>query len=109
MSLRNYSLLLSPQCSTLHPLHPLSPLQSHGIIQDPRPQFPGELDAGMHELGVAAFLAMSCFPVGQLTVFAALPRASACATHATTGAVLEAPYTEAVDHWYLETSANTNA
>ena len=63
----------------------------------------------MHELGAPALLAMSCFPMGELTVSAAVPRASACAALATTGAVLEAPYTEAVDHWYLETSANTNA
>ena len=38
----------------------LAPLQSHGIIQDPRPQFPRKLDAGMHELGAPALLAMSC-------------------------------------------------
>ena len=54
-----------------------TPLQSHGIIQDPRPQFPRKLDAGMHELGAPALLAMSCFPVGQLTVQAAVPRTSA--------------------------------
>ena len=63
----------------------------------------------MHELPAPALLAMSCFPVGQLTILAAVPRTSACAALATTGAVLEAPYTEAVDHGYLETSANTNA
>ena len=63
----------------------------------------------MHELGAPALLAMSCFPVGQLTVAATVPRTSASATLATTGAVLEAPYTEAIDRWHLETSANTNA
>ena len=63
----------------------------------------------MHELGAPALLVMSCFPVGQLTVFAAVPRTSASAAHATTGVALEAPYAEAVDHWYQETSANTNA
>ena len=63
----------------------------------------------MRELPAPALLAMSCFPVGQLTILAAVPRTSACAAQATTGAVLEAPYTEAVDQWHLETSANTNA
>ena len=63
----------------------------------------------MHELGAPALLAMSCFPVGQLTVVAAVPRTSASAALAAAGAVLEAPYTEVVDHWYVETSANTNA
>ena len=63
----------------------------------------------MHELGAPALLAMSCFPMGQLTVLAAVPRPSASATLAAAIAVLEAPYTEAVDHWYLETAANTNA
>ena len=51
---------------------PSPPLQSHGIIQDPRPQFPRKLDAGMHELGAPALLAMSCFPVGLLTALADL-------------------------------------
>ena len=63
----------------------------------------------MHEWGAPALLAMPFFPVGQLTVFVAVPRPSASATLATASAVLEAPYTEAVDHWHLETSANTNA
>ena len=35
-------------------------LQSHGMIQDPEPQFPRQLSAGMHELGAPALLAMSC-------------------------------------------------
>ena len=87
----------------------LTPLQPHCIFQDHPPACPRKLDAGMHELGAPALLAMSCFPMGQLTVFAAVPRASACAALATTGAVLEAPYAEAVDHWYPETCANTNA
>ena len=63
----------------------------------------------MHELVAPALLAMFCWPVGQLTVLAAVPRTPASAALATAGAVLEAPYTEAVDHWHLETSANTNA
>ena len=63
----------------------------------------------MHELPAPALLAMSCFPVGQLTILAAVPRTSACAALATTGAVLEALSTEAVDHRHLETSADTNA
>ena len=82
--------MLSSRCANI----PSPSLQSHGIIQDPRPQFPRKLDAGIHELGAPALLAMSCFPVGQLTILAAVPRTSACAALATTGAVLEAPYTE---------------
>ena len=60
-------------------------------------------------MGATALIAMSCFPMGKLTVVAAIPRASASAALATAGAVLEAPYTETVDHWHIETSANTNA
>ena len=41
-------------------LLPPPPPQSRGLIRDPHPQFPRQLDAGMHELGARALLAMSC-------------------------------------------------